>query len=507
VADRNLYHLLIRRGLDAPAKTVLETDRGERWSAVDLDRESARVAHFLVGLGLVPGDRVAVQIDKSVQSLLLYLACLRAGLVYLPLNTAYQPAEVGYFLSDAEPRAIVCRSGSLDDTRQLARTCGALHVYTVDADGSGTLFQACASAPAEFATIDRGDDDLAVIVYTSGTTGRSKGAMLSHGNLTSNALALHDYWGFRPDDVLLHTLPMFHVHGLFVANHLGLLSGATLLFHPRFDVAGVLRDLRRATVFMGVPTYYTRLLAEPAFGRDSGPGMRLYVSGSAPLLAETFREFAQRTGHTILERYGMTETGMNTSNPLNGERRPGSVGLPLPGVEARVVDDGDTVLPPGAIGHIQVRGPNVFSGYWRRPDKNAEEFTADRFFRTGDMGEFSADGYLSIVGRAKDLIISGGYNVYPKEIELCLDDLPGVAESAVFGVPHPDFGEAVTAAVVLKPGTAGIAESDVIARLRTQLANYKIPKRVHFVPELPRNTMGKVQKNVLRSRWSDTGGA
>jgi malonyl-CoA/methylmalonyl-CoA synthetase len=355
--------------------------------------------------------------------------------------------------------------------------------------------------PDRFETVARKGDDLAAILYTSGTTGRSKGAMLSHRNLASNARVLHRAWGFRPDDVLVHMLPLFHVHGLFVASHCVLLNGSAMRFHARFDPRRAIREFAESSVFMGVPTLYTRLLAEPGLTREACARMRLFTSGSAPLLAETHQEFERRTGQRILERYGMTETGMLTSNPLDGERRPGSVGPALPGVEVRIVDDAGAPCPAGTIGNVIVRGENVFSGYWRMPEKNAEEFTADGFFRTGDLGNLSADGYLTIAGRSKDLIISGGYNVYPKEIELAIDELPGVQESAVIGLPHPDFGEAVTAVVVRRRAGPAATESAILAALREKLANFKVPKRVYFVDELPRNTMGKVQKNVLRERF------
>jgi malonyl-CoA/methylmalonyl-CoA synthetase len=375
-------------------------------------------------------------------------------------------------------------------------------VLTLDNAGGGSLSEAVGSAAPDFMTTKVDAQDLAAIVYTSGTTGRSKGAMLTHGNLVSNAITLVDQWGFTRADVLLHTLPIFHVHGLFVANHCALLSGAKMLWRAKFDANASLEDLSRATVMMGVPTYYTRLLGEPAFGRDTCAHVRLFISGSAPLLLETFREFRSRTGKTILERYGMSEAGMITSNPLDGERRGGTVGLPLPGVAVRLADSDDRVVGATETGAIQIKGDNVFAGYWRNPEKTREEFTSDGWFRTGDVGVFDREGYLSIVGRAKDLIITGGYNVYPKEIELVIDALSGVAESAVVGVQHPDFGEAVTAAIVLHPNAAPITEADVIAHLKTQLANYKVPKRVYFLPDLPRNAMGKIQKNVLRHRFS-----
>lgn len=481
----NLYALLAQRFSPAAANPALELEDGRCYSYAELDQETARYANLLTGLGLKPGDRVAAQIEKSAETVFLYLGCLRAGLVYLPLNTAYRQQEIAYFVSDAEPKAAFCRP----DARAWFKG-----VPQVLAPG------AAAGAPERFATVERAQDDLACIIYTSGTTGRPKGAMVTHGNLGSNALALHEAWRFAPGDVLLHTLPLFHVHGLFVALHTALLNASRMLFHARFDAGAVLEALPRATVFMGVPTYYVRLLAESAFTRERCAKMRLFVSGSAPLLPDTFEEFKRRTGHAILERYGMTETGMNTSNPYEGERRGGTVGFPLPGVEVRVADERDAPVAAGDTGHIQVRGPNVMRGYWKLPDKTAEEFTADGYFRTGDLGSYDARGYLSIVGRAKDLVISGGYNVYPREIELLLDELPGVRESAVFGVPHADFGEAVVAAIVAG-ADAKLTEEAVIAHVKARLANFKVPKRVFFLPELPRNAMGKVLKSELRSTY------
>jgi malonyl-CoA/methylmalonyl-CoA synthetase len=482
-----------RRGFASRLEQVfIEADSGERYTYADLERETARAAAFLTGLGLRPGDRIAAQVDKSPQALFLYLGALRAGLAYLPLNTAYQRGEIGYFLSDAEPRVVICRPATLDTFKVLVRH--SMELYTLDEQGEGTLKNALRDAAESFATVAVDDGELAVLVYTSGTTGRSKGAMVTHGNLTSNGAALNDCWRYTERDVLVHALPLFHVHGLFVALNPILLGGAKLLFHRRFDAKAVLADLPRATSLMGVPTFYVRLLAEPGLTREAVAHMRLFVSGSAPLLAETFNEWRERTGHTILERYGMSEAGMITSNPNEGERRGGTVGLPLSGISVRVD------AAPGEPGEIQVKGPNVFAGYWRMPEKTRDEFTADGYFKTGDVGQWSSDGYLSIVGRAKDLIISGGYNVYPKEIELVLDALPGVVESAVIGVPHADFGEAVTAVVVAQRD-AGLDEASVIAQMKAQIAAYKVPKRVHFVTELPRNAMGKVQKNVLREKY------
>lgn len=457
-----------------------------------LDAASARLAHALVHAGCAPGDRVAAQVDKCWESLALYLACLRAGFVYLPLNTGYQTGELAYFFSDAEPRVIVCRPESAETVSRIRPESTVLTL----GPGTGSLPERALHEPRRFFTEESKPDDLAAIVYTSGTTGRSKGAMLTHRNLGSNALALVEQWGFTRGDTLLHALPIYHIHGLFVAVHCALLSGSRMLWLAKFDPAEVRMLLPRATVMMGVPTFYTRLLADPAFSAADCQSVRLFISGSAPLLPDTFEEFKRRTGHTILERYGMSETGMNTSNPLDGERIAGTVGLPLPGVSVRIAnDDADS-----RVGGIEVKGPNVFAGYWRLPDKTREEFTSDGFFRTGDMGELLPNGYLRIVGRAKDLVITGGLNVYPKEIEEKIDALPGVTESAVIGVPDPDFGEAVTAVVVARPGYE-LNEEDLIAALKSEIASFKVPKRVHFVGELPRNAMGKVQKAALRERF------
>lgn len=468
----------------------------------ELAAESARIANALVAAGCRPGDRVAVQTGKHWQVIALYLASLRAGLVYLPLNTGYRKSELAWFFEDAAPKVIVCGSERLGE---IAAIAGSATVLTLDAQG-GELGDRARSEPATFTTVSSGPDDLAAILYTSGTTGRSKGAMITHRNLASNALALVEAWGFTRDDVLLHALPVYHVHGLFVALHCVLLAGARMLWLPRFDAQQVLHALTAATVMMGVPTYYARLLAEPGFTRDTCRGVRLFVSGSAPLLAETFEAFRARTGQTILERYGMTETGMIASNPLVGTRAAGTVGRPLPGVAVRIADDADRPCVSGTLGSVQVRGPNVFAGYWRLPEKTREEFTADGWFRTGDLGEIvaggEAAGYLRLAGRSKDLIISGGLNVYPKEIEERIDVMPGVAESAVIGIADRDYGEAVTAVVVAKPGASVDGEA-IIAALKREIAGFKVPKHVHVVDALPRNTMGKVQKNVLRDRFSE----
>ncbi|MHB8910793.1 MAG: malonate--CoA ligase [Syntrophales bacterium] len=503
--NENLYEILRSHFPGNPDAPCLILPGGAEVSYGALDRESSRYAGLLVSLGVQPGDRVAVQVRKSPQALFLYLGCLRAGAVYLPLNDAYQRHEIDYFLGDATPRLFVCRPQVRELATELAAKAGVSHLLELDDEGRGSLVDKAALQPDTFTTIARTGDDLAAILYTSGTTGRSKGAMLSHRNLVSNAEVLHRYWRFQPGDRLLHMLPIFHVHGLFVAIHCSLMNGTPMLFEPKFDAKRALALLPRATVFMGVPTYYVRLLAEPGFTRQLCANVRLFVSGSAPLLKETFDEFKARTGHTILERYGMTEGNMFTSNPYDGERRGGTVGFPLPGVSIRIVDDGDRQVKTGEIGQIQVKGENIFRGYWRMPEKTREEFTADGFFRTGDMGKVDADGYISIIGRSKDLIISGGLNVYPKEIEEVIDSMPGVLETAVVGVPHPDFGEAVVAAVVRQDNQQGAAlsEAGIISTLKGVLANFKVPKRVHFVESIPRNSMGKVQKSILRKQYSN----
>ncbi len=495
--NANLYALLrnhFAENLDQPCILI---PGGPVIHYDDLDAASARMAHALLAAGCAAGDRVAVQTDKCWQGLALYLACLRAGLVYLPLNTGYRKGELAHFFGDAEPRVIVCAP---DDATSFGPLRAEATVLTLAGD-EGSLLDLARDQSPDFDTVISAPGDLAALLYTSGTTGRSKGAMLTHRNLASNALALVDHWRFTRGDVMVHALPLFHVHGLFVACHCALLSGARMLWLPRFDAGKIVALLPHATVMMGVPTYYSRLLGGAAFGADDCRTMRLFISGSAPLLPETFGEFAARTGHTIVERYGMTETGMNTSNPIDGERRCGSVGMALPGVSVRVVDTEGAPCPPGAIGTIEVKGPNVFAGYWRMPERTQQEFTTDGYFRTGDMGEMAADRYLRIVGRAKDLIISGGLNVYPKEIEEKLDALPGVAESAVIGIGDADLGEAVTAVVVARAGHI-LREAELIAALKAEIAGFKVPKRVHFVDELPRNTMGKVEKSVLRQRYS-----
>ncbi|MEO6973211.1 MAG: malonyl-CoA synthase [Rhodoferax sp.] len=503
--NHNLFAALraaFPQNLDAIA---VETDSDLHYSWRDLDRATAMVANLLVSLDLPEGSRVAVQVEKSVEAMVLYLATLRAGFVYLPLNTAYQSAEIEYFIGNAEPAVVVCTSKNFGWVSKIAFKAGTRHVFTLNDDRTGSLLERAAHCSDQHAVAQKSADDLAVIIYTSGTTGRSKGAMLTHGNMLSNALVLKDYWGWRAGDVLIHALPIFHVHGLFVAIHGALLSGSKMIWFGKFDAKQVVARLPEATVFMGVPTLYVRMLAEPALSREAARGMRLFISGSAPMLIETFNAWRERTGHTILERYGMSETVMLTSNPYHaaqGERGGGTVGFPLPGVSLRVQDDAGHAVTAGATGVIVVKGPNVFKGYWRMPEKTREEFTPDGFFKTGDVGVLDARGYVTIVGRAKDLIISGGYNVYPAEIESFINELPGVAESAVVGVPHPDFGEVGVAIVVPKPGHT-VEPQRIMARLKDSLANFKIPKRCFVVTELPRNAMGKVQKAALREQHKE----
>ena len=498
----NLFELLKSRFPADPSRTVMETPDGRQISYGEMDAATARIARLLAERGVAKGDRVAAMVEKSPEAIFLYLAVLRTGAAYLPLNTAYRAAEIGYFLGDAEPKVVVGRpEAETELTGIAARTNTA--VLTLGQAGDGSLIAESRELDADFAAVPAAGDDLAALLYTSGTTGRSKGAMLSHRNLASNAQALHRIWGFQPDDLLLHALPIFHTHGLFVATNCALLNGGGMLFLPRFDAADVIRLLPRATVMMGVPTFYTRLLERPDFGPEACRNMRLFISGSAPLLEETFEAFRGRSGHTILERYGMTETGMNSSNPLDGERRAGTVGFALPGVELRITGEDGAALADGETGVLEVRGPNVFKGYWRQPEKTAAEFRRDGFFITGDVSRIDERGYLRIVGRAKDLIISGGFNVYPKEIELVVDAIDGVVESAVIGLAHPDFGEAVAAVVRPADGAAAPDEAAIIAAAKTELANYKVPKKIFFVEELPRNAMGKVQKNLLRESYKD----
>jgi malonyl-CoA/methylmalonyl-CoA synthetase len=505
--NHNLYTHLRAGFPQALSATAVETiDAGSpalcyTWN--DLEQGSAMLANALRQLGVRAGDRVAVQTHKSVEAMMLYLATLRVGGVFVPLNTAYQAGEMAHFISDSKPTVVVCDAANEAWLKPLCAVHGVAQLTTLNANRSGSLLDLAAQQPRTFATVTRKPSDIAAILYTSGTTGRSKGALLSHLNLLSNAQTLNTHWGWQASDVLIHVLPIFHVHGLFVAIHGALLAGAKMLWAAKFEPTQVLAHFPRATVFMGVPTLYVRLLAEKGLNAACTAKMRVFIAGSAPLLAETFKAWQARTGHTIVERYGMSETVMLTSNPYHGSssaRRAGTVGKPLPGVTVKVVNDASQPLPQGEIGNIVVKGTNVFSAYLNLPDKTREEFTADGFFKTGDVGSYSADGYLSIVGRSKDLIISGGYNVYPAEIEAAINDMAGVAESAVIGVPHADFGEVGVAVVIAKAG-ATVAADSVLAQLKATLANFKVPKHCAIMADLPRNAMGKVQKNLLRAQF------
>ncbi len=490
----NFYTLFARAAGKAGDTPFLIEDDDTRLPYADLDALTSQWAQALTGLGGKPGDRIVVQVEKSVENIFLYLASLRAGLVYVPLNTAYTAAELDYFIGDAEPAIIICDPAREDAIAPLA---GEAKLVTMDAAGRGSLAEHVALAlTAPFETVERQPDDLAAILYTSGTTGRAKGAMLSHRNLASNALVLKDYWRWQPGDVLIHALPIYHVHGLFVALHGALLNGSTMLFHKAFDAGAVLADLPRATVLMGVPTFYVRLAAHEKLTKEAVANMRLFVSGSAPLLESTFAEFETKTGHRILERYGMTEAGMICSNPYEGERVPGTVGFPLPAVSARVTDKEGKEVGGGEPGVLEIKGPNLFQGYWRKHEKTAEEMRTDGYFITGDIATMDAEGRVAIVGRAKDLIIAGGLNIYPREIELAIDAVEGVKESAVIGVPHPDLGEAVVAVVVREADA--LTEDNILSALASGLARFKQPRRIVFADNLPRNAMGKVQKAVLR---------
>ncbi|MEE8515589.1 MAG: AMP-binding protein [Alphaproteobacteria bacterium] len=500
MADQSFFSLIANRSGSWRQRCLLETETGQSYLYGDLEERTARLAGYLTALGLKTGDRVAAQIDKSPEALFLYLACLRAGLVYVPINPACREGEVEHVIADCAPSVVVAAGRLQAMVGPVCQRHGVQQVLTLDADGGGSLMDGAASRAADFATIPCAGDDLACLVYSSGTTGRPKGAMVTHRNLAANGLALVEHWGFGDGDVLLHALPLFHVHGLFVACHCVLLSGARMLWLDRFDRAKVIDALGRVTVMMGVPTYYTRLLAGDDFTAGHCSGLRLAISGSAPLAPETFDEFRARTGHAILERYGMTETGMNTSNPVVGVRISGTVGPALAGVSLRVTGEGGEVLGPNRVGMLEVKGDNVFKGYWRQPGLTAQAFTADGYFRTGDLAEIDAAGVVTITGRAVDMIITGGLNVYPKEIEDAIGAMDGIKECAAVGVPHTDFGEAIIVAAVTDGGECG--EDEVIEMCKDRLANYKVPKRVLFVDELPRNVMGKIQKAELRRRFA-----
>lgn len=537
MADQNFYALLRNRYQPHLDKPCLTTPDRMELSYRDLDTLSARMAATLRDQGAQPGDRVMVQVEKSPENVALYFGSLRAGLVYVPLNTAYTPNEIEYFLTDAKPTLFICRPEMEETLKPIAKTAGVSSVLTLGTVGDGSLSEWSGRHVKEITKRDV--DDLASILYTSGTTGRSKGAMLTHGNLSSNAVALHRLWGFQPGDVLLHALPVFHIHGLFVALHTAMLNGSEILFQPNFNVNQVRKQMRQATIIMGVPTFYSRLLAEPDFGQEDCRHMRLFISGSAPLTTQVWKVFKVRTGHEILERYGMSEAGMIASNPLDGTRTPGTVGFPLPDVDVRITDDDGAVLPSGETGSVEVKGPNVFAGYWGKPEKTAAEFR-DGWFVTGDLGALDAEDRLTLSGRSKDLMIAGGYNIYPKEIELVLDSVPGVKESAVIGVPHPDMGEGVIAVLVPErfqakwepvrvkktrqnkklesfrnsekietapddraPDAPPVSEEAIAAALQT-LARFKRPRRIYWLEALPRNAMGKVQKQALREMYQDT---
>lgn len=498
---RNLPALVHRR-MTAPDKIFIRNGDGRDFTFFDFWTLAGQMANALAAQGVKTGDRVAIQVDKSPEAIALFLACAKLGAVYLPLNTAYTEPEVDYFVGDAEPSALIIMPERLEALADLAKRRNVAALLSLGIKGDGTFMDATRRQARGFTDAKVGWSDLAAILYTSGTTGRSKGAMLTHGNLASNALTLIDTWRFTAADTLIHALPVYHTHGLFTATNTLLLSGGTMLFRQKFDADDVMRLMPGATTMMGVPTFYTRLLQHPGLTREATAHMRLFISGSAPLLADTHREFRERTGHAILERFGMTETNMNTSNPYDGERIAGTVGLPLAGVDVRITDpDSGKPLAKTEIGMIEVRGPNVFKGYWRMPEKTAAEFRADGFFITGDLGRIDDNGYVSIVGRGKDLIITGGFNVYPKEVESEIDSIEGIVESAVIGLPHPDFGEGVTA-VVVRSGDS-LLEREILQRLEGRLAKFKLPKQVIFVDDLPRNAMGKVQKNALRQTYAD----
>ena len=499
----NLYSHFLKTFNRDPERIGLITHDKKAYSYKQIKTISSQMANALKKIGAAPGDRIITQIEKSPYNFFLYLACLQSGIIYAPLNTGYTFDELRYFIGNAKPKLVVYDPAREEIFQQLCKGENEYLIYSMDESGNGSFQDIYGAQNQEFKPAYSNSDDVAVIIYTSGTTGQPKGAMLTHGGLLDNAISLNKAWGIIISDTILHALPLFHVHGLFFACHTALLCGATLIFLPKFDANLVLENLHLATVFMGVPTYYSRLLSEPKFNRESCKNMRLFTSGSAPLLESMFHEFIERTGHTLLERYGMTETGINSSNPLFGKRRVGTVGLAIPGINIRISSDAKKIANTEEAGEIQIKGKNLFKGYWRMPEKTMQDFTEDGYFKTGDVGVFDKDGYLSITGRIKDMIITGGLKVYPKEIEHTINLIvPGI-EAAVIGVPHPDFGEAVTAIIAKEPWAQSLTENTVIEHLRKHHANYKIPKQIYFVSQLPKNKLGKVQKNILREKYKN----
>lgn len=501
----NLYSLFAKHFPTQLSQTVIETVDHRLYSYHDLEQQSARFANFLTKQGIKTGDRVIVQIDKSPQAFFLYLAVIRIGAIYLPLNTAYTETELNYFITDAKPSLLVCQPKQENKLRILCDKLSISHCFSLGQNEDGTLLTNSIDSDITFETLECNENEIAAILYTSGTTGKPKGAMISHANLAANAITLSKYWQWTENDVLLHALPLFHIHGLFVACHCVLLSGAKMLWLSSFDANKVFQNLSRATVLMGVPTYYVRLLALKQLNHENCKHMRLFISGSAPLLAQTFNDFHKQTGHEILERYGMTETGIIASNPVDGQRIPGTVGPALPGVSVRIINENNTILPENEVGQLIVKGKNIFQAYWNLTEKSLSEFSDDKYFRTGDLASIDVNGYIQIIGRSKDLIISGGLNIYPKEIEDVLNNIPQVKESAVIGIPHSDFGEAVIAIIVTEDKTdPQLSDGQVLKFLQARLARFKLPKKIHFIDSLPRNTMGKVLKNKLRDDFLNT---
>lgn len=496
-----LINQLREASLAHPKRQFAELEDGRTVTYSELFENAEKMATVFIKKGLSPNDRVMVQVEKSIQAIELYLAVILAGGIFLPLNTAYTHTELEYFLSDAKPYILICDPYNKEDLKLIAKEAGVETILTLAKNGKGSLTDLSSKEDSGFTGIARSKEDIASIIYTSGTTGRSKGAMLTHSNILSNAITLMNYWQFSKNDILIHSLPIFHVHGLFVAINVTLIAGSSIIFHQKFDANLILSNLPRATVLMGVPTFYVRLLGLDGLNQEVTKTMRLFISGSAPMLAETHRNWSNRTNHSIIERYGMTETNMNTSNPYDGERRAGTVGFPLPDIEVIVADrENGQKLKNGEVGSIEIRGPNVFKGYWKMPEKTAEEIRESGFFITGDLGRYDDEGYLTIVGRSKDLVISGGYNIYPKELELIIDDIDGVDESAVIGLPDTDFGESIAAVITLKKG-ANLTHQDILQNLKTKIASFKQPRSIFFIDELPRNTMGKIQKNILRETY------